>query len=342
MRIALINTFTPYSRGGAEIVIDDLTNQLREHGHQVFNFRLPFPESYEANLVTTIEAARMLCFDEFERVLAFKFPAYCIQHGSKVIWLFHQFRQVYDLWDVDFAKKSGLPGVSMRNLYRNADNENIPRSRHIFTIGYEVSTRLKIYNNIDSSVLYPPLKDSNLYYTENTGSYFYYPSRVTPLKRQHLAIEAMRFVKSGVRLVITGMCDRLYFEQLTNLIREYKLEKKVILRNEWVTDEEKRSLIANSLGIIFVPFKEDYGLLSLEAFYSAKAIITCNDSGETGKFITDGINGYVLPPDPELIAQKMDTLYDYPLLAEELGNAGYQEIIRRDITWTSTIEKLLS
>ena len=97
MRIALMNTFSPYIQGGAEIVVDDLADQLREHGHEVFIFRIPFPNSYEAQLVATIEAARMLCFDEFERVLAFKFPAYCILHGAKVIWLFHQFRQVYDL-----------------------------------------------------------------------------------------------------------------------------------------------------------------------------------------------------------------------------------------------------
>jgi glycosyltransferase involved in cell wall biosynthesis len=342
MRVALVNTFTPYIRGGAEIVVDDLADQLREHGHEVFNFRIPFPGSYEAPLVATIEATRMMCFDEFERVVVFKFPAYCVQHGSKVIWLFHQFRQVYDLWDVEFANKSGLVGESMRFIYRIVDNENIPLSRHIYTIGCEVSKRLKKYNDIESEVLHPPLRNQNLYYTEKTGNYFFYPSRVTPIKRQHLAIAAMRYVKSGVRLVVTGICEGSYFEQLKSQIREYKLEKIVDLRNEWISDEEKRSLLANSLGVIFVPYKEDYGLISLEAFYSAKPVITCSDSGETGEFITNGRNGYVLPPDPEEIAKAMDHLYNNNSLAQELGKAGYQEIIRRDITWPSTIRKLLS
>ena len=342
MRIALINTFMPYIRGGTEIVEDDLVDQLREHGHEVFNFRIPFPNSYEAPLVATIEATRMMCFDEFDMVLAFKFPAYCIQHNSKVIWLFHQFRQVYDLWDVEFSNISGLAGKTMQYIYRIADNENIPCSRQIFTIGGEVSKRLKKYNNIHSEVLYPPLKNQKLYYTEKTEDYFYYPSRVTPIKRQHLAIEAMRFVKSGVRLIITEICEGTYFKQINDQIREYKLEKIVTLRNEWISDEEKRSLIAKSLGVIFIPYKEDYGLVTLEASYSAKPVITCNDSGEPVEFITHGVNGYVVPPEPEAIATVMDNLFNNRSLAEELGKASLLEIIHRDITWDSTIRKLLS
>ena len=241
MRIALFNIFIPYVRGGAEILVDDLAEQLQLHGHEHILCRIPFPQSSEAPLMATIEAARMLCFDEFDRVIAFKFPAYCIKHRAKVIWMFHQYRQVYELWGGEFGLQPGFVGEGIRKNVKAADDEDIPLSLHIFTNSLEVSSRLKYFNNIHSEVLMPPLKKTELYFIENAGEYIYYPSRITPLKRQHLAIEAMRHVKSGVRLVVTGICEEpLYFDQLKKIIYDYKLEKRVELRNEWVSDEEKR------------------------------------------------------------------------------------------------------
>ena len=110
----------------------------------------------------------------------------------------------------------------------------------------------------------PPLKDPELYYSEKAGDYIYYPSRITPLKRQLLAVEAMHFVKSGVRLIITGVgVEEEYNEQIKKTIRKNKLETRVEIRNQWITDDEKRELFANALGTIYIPFHEDLRILYL-------------------------------------------------------------------------------
>jgi glycosyltransferase involved in cell wall biosynthesis len=341
MRIASINTFMPYIYGGAELVADDLEEQLQEYGHEVISLRIPFPQSYQAQLIVAIEAARLLCFDEFERVIAFNFPAYYIRHHAKVLWLSHQLRQVYDLWGEENGFQPGPENESIRKIIKAADEEEIPLSRHIYTNSLEVTNRLKQFNGIDSEVLWPPLKNHELYYSEKSGDYIFYPSRINSLKRQHLAIEAMVHVQSGVRLIIAGVCEGSYFEQLKSLIIENHLEKRVELRNEWISDEEKRLLIANSLGIVFIPYKEEYGLVTLEAFYSLKPVITCADSGGVTAFVNDGITGFEVHPDPQAIATAMDKLYFNKDLAERMGKAGLDEIIRRDITWSSTIRRLL-
>ena len=343
MRIALVNIFIPFVRGGAEILVDDLAEQLQGHGHEVLLCRLPFPQSSEAPLIATIEAARMLCFDEFDRVIAFKFPAYCVKHHAKVIWMFHQYRQVYELWGGEYGLQPGPVGESIQRLIKAADDEDIPRSRIIYTNSLEVSKRLKRFNNIDAIVLMPPLKKHELYFYEKPGDYIYYPSRITPLKRQHLAIEAMRYVKSGVRLIVTGICEEnKYFDQLKKIIRDNKLEKRVKLRNEWISDEEKRNLLAKALGVIYIPFHEDScGFVSMEAFYSAKPVISCFDSGGTSELVEDGLDGFEVAPTPQAIAEAMDKLYEDKVKAECLGKAGLEEIIRRDITWPATIRRLL-
>ena len=342
MRIALINTFSPFVRGGAEILVDDLDEQFKEHGHEVQLFRIPFPRTIDSALICTIESARMMCLDEYDRVIAFKFPAYCIKHHTKIIWLFHQFRQVYDLWGQEYGLNPGPLGESIRMLVKTADEEDIPRSRHIYTNSEEVSNRLKKFNKIDSDVLAPPLKHQELYYSDKIGNYIFYPSRITPLKRQHLAVEAMRYVQSGARLIIAGVSEAQYFEQLKIQIRDNSLENRVVLRNEWISDEEKRSLFANSLGVSYIPFNEDsFGFVSMEAFYSAKPVISCTDSGGTRELIENGITGFVTPPDPKAIAAAIDDLYEDKLMAERMGKAGRDEIIRRDITWSNTIKRLL-
>lgn len=343
MRIALLNTFSPFIRGGAEILVDDLLEQLRIHGHDTYLYRIPFPYSFEAPLVVTIEAARLLSFDEFDKVIAFKFPAYCVRHSEKVMWMFHQFRQVYDLWGKEHGLQPDRLGLRMHAIIKAADDEDIPRSRHIFTNAREVSDRLKKYNGIDSTVLPPPLKNHELYYKEKTGDYLFYPSRITPLKRQHLAVEAMRFVKSGVRLVIAGKAEGGYLEQLKYIIHKYDLYHRVEIRNEWISDEEKRDLFASALGVVYIPFEEDsYGFVTMEAFYSGKPVIACTDSGGTKEIIEDNINGFVTRSDPRSIAEAMDLLYENRSLSEQMGIEGLKEITRRDITWTNTIRRLLS
>lgn len=99
--------------------------------------------------------------------------------------------------------------------------------------------------------------------------------------------------------------------------------------------------MANALGCLFIPYNEDYGYITLEAFYSSKPVITCNDSGGPCDFVKDGETGYIVEPSAEKLAIAMDCLYDNKDNAELMGNKAYEEIIERNITWDETIRRLL-
>ena len=120
MKIALVNTMTPFVRGGAEILVDDLRGQLAERGHQVELFRLPFPNDYAVGLPELVLASKLLDFSSYDRVIAFKFPAYCVCHRHRTLWLFHQFRQVYDLFD----KQDGLPRTTENEAADRPDRQH--------------------------------------------------------------------------------------------------------------------------------------------------------------------------------------------------------------------------
>lgn len=343
MKIALFNTMAPFVRGGAEILVDDLYDQLVKRGHNVTLFRVPFPNSFEVPLLELVYSAKTMNFDAYDIVIAFKYPAYCAVHRNKVLWFFHQFRQVYDL----FGKEYGLPdddtGKALKEIIKLIDNDGIGNAAKVFTNAQEVTDRLKKFNGLDSIVLNPPLQDYESYYCSSSGGYVYYPSRITRLKRQHLAIEAMRFVKTNVKLVIHGKCSEPgYFEELTELINKYSLENKVIIKNEWISNEEKLSTMADSMAVMYIPYKEDScGFVTMEGFYSSKPVISCNDSGGTKEFIEHDVTGLFAEPTPESLADCMDRLYLDKEKTEKMGKAAYEEIIRRNITWEHTIGRLL-
>ena len=76
------------------------------------------------------------------------------------------------------------------------------------------------------------------------------------------------------------------------------------------------------LFVLFLPEREDLGLVTLEAFMSGKPVITCVDSGEPARLVQDGESGFVCLPDPRAIATRIDELASEPSRAAAMGEAG--------------------
>jgi glycosyltransferase involved in cell wall biosynthesis len=114
---------------------------------------------------------------------------------------------------------------------------------------------------------------------------------------------------------------------------------------EWlgyVSEEEKRSLFARALGVIFPPMDEDYGYVSLEAMLASKPVITCTDSGGPLEFVRDGETGLIADPTPAALATAMDILWDNQDQAKTLGAAGRAHYDSLEISWPKVVERLLA
>jgi glycosyltransferase involved in cell wall biosynthesis len=99
-------------------------------------------------------------------------------------------------------------------------------------------------------------------------------------------------------------------------------------------------LYRDALALIYVPFDEDYGLATLEAFLAEKPVITAQDSGGTLEFVRDGINGFVTEPDAAAIAGAAARLAADHTLARSMGRAGRE--LALSISWDHVIERLIS
>ena len=96
MKLLVVNNAAPFVRGGAELLADRLVVELRVAGHEAELVRLPLGTTPDSVLDGLIAAATLEAVN-VDRVIGLKFPAYLLPHDDVVIWLVHQFRQVYDL-----------------------------------------------------------------------------------------------------------------------------------------------------------------------------------------------------------------------------------------------------
>lgn len=344
MKIAICTVQVPFIRGGAEILSETLHKEMMKRGYDVELVNVPFKWYPPMQIVKSTLAWRLLDLTEsngkkIDLLICTKFPSYMTKHPNKVAWIFHQHRAVYDLKGTMYDDVKNFPdGEKVRQMIINMDNSVLVELKKTFTISKNVSGRLKRHNNVNSEVLYPPLKNEERYHGGSYGNYILSVSRLDALKRHDLLIKAMKYVKTDVKCKIAGTGPTM--KDLVDLTKKLKLEDKVEFLG-YVDDEKLYDLYADSLTIYFAPFDEDYGYVTIESFRSKKSVITSNDSGGPLEFVDNGISGFITANDPIEIAEKIDILYNDRGLAEKMGNAGYKKIDKLDMTWDNVIKKLV-
>lgn len=158
------------------------------------------------------------------------------------------------------------------------------------------------------------------------------------MKRQDLLIQAMQHTRTPVKAIIAG--DGGQRPRYERLIEELRVGNKVKLIGT-ITEEEKYTLYARSLGVFFGPLDEDYGYVTLEAMLSSKPVVTCTDSGGPLEFVAHEDNGFVVSPAPVLIAEAIDWLYAHGRDAKQLGKRGREAYNDKNISWTRVVQTLL-
>ena len=344
MNIAIVTSMVPFVFGGAELLAESLQSKLVEHGHNSQILKIPCSYQPIENIIDGMESARLTKLFNTDLMIGLKFPAYLIPHENKKLWLLHQYRQAYDFNNITQELFIDEHLQKINHAIIDADNKCLkPLEGRIYTISQVVSDRLKKYNYIESTPLFPPLINEELYFSGDTGDYIFYPSRITDWKRQTLLVEAMRFTKSSVKLILAGRSDCSRDEEnLLYLIEKYDLKSRVTYLNRFISEKEKCELYANSLGVAFIPFDEDYGYVTIEAFSSSKPVITCTDSGCPTHFVLDNQCGYIVQPTAHELAIAMDTLFDNKKVAAEMGHNAKLRYKELNINWEVIIKSLTS
>lgn len=346
MKIAIATVQVPFITGGAEILVDLICLELNRRGYEAEVITIPFKWYPSQTLINCMLSGRMVDLTEvngekIDVLIAVKFPAYYIKHPNKIIWLMHQHRQAYDLWNTPYGDIHLWEDAAfIKNTIVANDNNFIREAKRIFTISTTTAARLKKYNAIDAHPLYHPPKDYEKLYCDSFQNFIFYPSRIDKMKRQRLLVQAARFLRSDTKIFIAGKGSADERDFLESLILKYRLQDRVRILG-FITDKEKIEYYAKCLGVYFGAYDEDYGYVTLEAFFSKKPVIIHRDAGGPLEFVEHERNGFVIDPNPAQLAAAIDSWAFDKVNAQRMGNEGYQSLIRLGINWDTVVSSLL-
>ncbi len=332
----------PFVTGGAELHVRELAAQLGRRGFRVDVVALPFHAYPPAEVVRQALAWRLLELRETDGrapdlVIPTKFPSYLVSHPNKVAWVFHQYREAYDLFGTPHSPLGDSPAdQAIREDVRAIDRAALGECRRLFATSRNVAGRLARYNGLSATALYAPPPHLGRYRSEAHGDFLLWAGRLERVKRPELAIRALAAGAPGVRLRLAGAGP--LERDLRRLVEELQLGGRVDLLG-FVSDEDLLALYASCRGVLYTPLDEDYGYVPVEGFLSRRPVITTTDSGGPLEFVEDGVTGLVRAPEPAALAEAIDALFAAPAArARELGEAGRARVAH--ITWDTVIETL--
>ena len=267
----------------------------------------------------------------FDGIISTKAPGYVIRHPNHVCYLQHTMRVFYDMFDREFPDAS-REQRAQAEFIRNLDTAALtsPGLKKVYAIGYEVAERMVEYNGVSPDVLYQGMSFDGF----RCGNFDYVlaPGRLHRWKRVDLLLSAWQHLDEPIPLRIVGDGED------GDLLREQAGRDERIEFVGRVSDERLIDLYADALLVPFVTEREDFGLITLEAFCSGKPVLACCDSGEPARIVEHGRTGFVVRPNPRSIARKIALLWHSKELAREMGLRGLER--SRRFGWRGTAARL--
>jgi glycosyltransferase involved in cell wall biosynthesis len=351
----------------------------RHTRHNADLIKLPTPERNFWEIVDSYRRWADVDASGYDLVISGKYPGWMVAHDRHVCYLLHPLRGLYDTYPaglptrcdsshpevkrlvelldqrhtdrevlvecfgrLDAVRKRGdvpsdlfaLPGPLIRQVVHFLDQigrgpGKILRSA---AISATVAQRPGYFAEGDHpAVAHPPTALESLH--EGRRRYLFTASRLDGPKRIDLLIRAMSHVRANIELRIAGAGPQEpYLRDLASGDPRIKLLGPL-------TEAELVEAYADARVVLFVPDREDYGFITLEAMLSGKPVITTTDSGGPTELIRHRVNGLVTRPDPVALGRAITVLTRLPWLGWWMGRKGREGAL--EIRWDRVVSKLL-
>ncbi|MGH2867363.1 MAG: glycosyltransferase family 4 protein [Solirubrobacteraceae bacterium] len=357
-------------------LLEHLNRDTAQHADLI---KLPTPERDFWEIVDSYRRWSALDVSGYDVVISGKYPAWMVDHPRHVCYLLHPLRGLYDTYPagwpercetthpevsrlVDFLEASAgdrsdlvecfgrldavrarsdvppellaLPGPLIRQIVHFLDRIGRGPGAMVRSVALSrtVADRPGYFSNPASvPVVHAPTGLRGL--RPGRGRYLFTVSRLDAPKRIDLLVRAMAHVRGSTELRIAGTGPQ------ESALRELASGDPRIHFEGFLNDSALSTAYASASAVVFVPFQEDYGFITLEAMLSAKPVITTSDSGGPTELVTPWINGLISEPDPAQLGAAIDSLVAKPRLARRMGREGRKRAL--DVTWDSVVTTLL-
>jgi glycosyltransferase involved in cell wall biosynthesis len=332
----------PFVTGGAEILVRELVKSLAARGFRVDVVSLPFHAHPPSEVVRQALAWRLVELrhttgESVDLVIPTKFPSYLVRHHRKVAWVFHQYREAYELMGTEHSLiGSGPEDRRLVDTIRTMDDAALGECRAVFTTARNVADRLARFNGLHATPLYPPPQQLGRYRCDGYGGFLLSAGRLDRTKRPELLLRALALARKDARLKLTG--EGPLRRDLERLAAQLGIAGRVDFLG-FVPEDELVALYATCRGVLYAPYDEDYGYVTVEGFLSRKPVVTASDSGGPLEFVEDGASGFVAAPEPAALAAAIDRLWSLPEpRLREMGEDAARRVA--SITWETVVDRL--
>lgn len=237
-------------------------------------------------------------------------------------------------FDRDAPEFASFPSPMAKAVVRYFDGIGLAPSR-IFKYGAisrTVAERTEYFPvGAPITIAYPPSNLSGL--RQGKQDHFFTVGRFDGAKRIDLLVQAFRQANTRLPFKIAGTGP------LQDSIKELADGDGRVELLGFANDSEIVDLYADSLAVLYTPWQEDYGLVTIEAMMSGKPVITAADSGGPLEFVEHGVNGLVATPEPVSLAAGIDRLAASPDGTLAMGAAGKARV--NGISWRNAVSALL-
>lgn len=128
-------------------------------------------------------------------------------------------------------------------------------------------------------------------------------------------------------------------EEVEKLLPKSFKVKKILGDIKWVTDVyELRDLYQSSRITLCLGHNEPFGLTPLDSMSCEVPVIAVNEGGYR-ETVIDGVTGYLVPRNPEIIAKKITYLLKNERKRKRMGEKGREEMIR-NYNWDKNITEV--
>ncbi|MED5252060.1 MAG: glycosyltransferase, partial [Pseudomonadota bacterium] len=206
----------------------------------------------------------------------------------------------------------------------HAISRNVTRRANYFPAGVDV----KVIHHPSDLVLSPSAPD------ETAPPYLFTVSRLDGPKRLDLLVRAFLQTEVALELHIAGTGPM-------------EAELKALAANDprirflgFVRDSDVAAQYQDALAVPFLPYDEDYGLITVEAMSAGKPVMTTTDAGGVNEFVRHGETGWCVPPTPEALAQAITEAASDPERTRAMGEQARRAVAH--VTWQDTVRELIT
>ncbi|SHE50426.1 Glycosyltransferase involved in cell wall bisynthesis [Arenibacter palladensis] len=229
-----------------------------------------------ANIIITNSRLypRLFFFVLFLKCLGKKTKLICIHHHYNFLTQVGIKRVIIKFLEIKFLKLFHCVIIPSKYV-KSLSEQFLEKSKiHLLEIGFD--------------------KNTNSLQNKTTHNKLLYVGTIEKRKGIHLLLEALNQVKGEYELNIIGkyVPNDQYYLSLIDMLKRFKLEKKVFFRGR-VSDQDLHSYYSNSSLFVFPSLHEGYGMVLIEAMSYGLPVIAFNNSSMP-YIIQNNQNGYLI------------------------------------------------